>query len=1272
MKLIQQQTIQESLSVSYQIEKIGKSEIDLFKKNLVEYHSKINPAEHEENAKNLVRDFFRDTFYNGKNDINTKGRIDLAIYQDDQPVVIFETKKPSTKTDPDMVQAGNLKAKAMYQLVLYFLEERIQQNNINIKYLIATNMLEWFIFDAALFEKLFLKNKTLVKDYTEWRAKAKVSSDRDLFYKQIARQVVEELEPQLTYTYFDIRDAEKLIKKNTKEADNKLAFYFKVFSPRHLLKETARNDSNQLNKEFYNELLHIIGLEEIKDGGKKRIDRKKKDIEEGSLLENTINILQTRSKLQNIDNLNQYGEKEEDQLFSVALELCITWLNRVLFLKLLEGQLITFHRKDPSYAFLNTGKIADFDELDELFFEVLAVPQSKRSPSVVKKFGNIPYLNSSLFEASVLENSSLRIADLKDRLDLTAYSGTVLKDSSDKRFKGKKNTLQYLFEFLNAYDFASEDTENVVVETKKDVINASVLGLIFEKINGYKDGSFFTPGFITEYMCRESLRRAVAEKFKIHETSIESFEDVKSYVHKFYKKEDLKKFNQAVNSIKVCDPAVGSGHFLVSALNELLAIKSELGILIDAEGQPLEYLVKIENDTLIVTHRSTNEPFNYLLDKDGTPPIALQKVQHALFHEKQLLIEGCLFGVDINPKSVMICRLRLWIELLKHAYYITDRKTKKGDSLELQTLPNIDINIKAGNSLVSRFDIKADLGKALRSIKYNINQYRGFVNDYKNATDKETKHGLLKIIDQIKGQFRTEIAKYTDPRVLRLQKLSEELYLKYQGTQLFDSKLSEEQKKKRQKLVDEHEKLATELEEAKNSKIYQNAFEWRFEFPEVLDDNGDFIGFDAVIGNPPYISLQKIKDSTKLYSNQGFQTFTKLGDLYCLFYEKGISILKENGNLAFITSNSWLRTQYGEPLRKFFIEKSNPQILINIEDTQIFEEATVESNIMITQRSAWNNQLRAASLNNEFSIEQPILEYFDNSYNLISNLDINGWIIGEEHERILKQKIENGSKLLGSIGLSIYRGVTTGANDAFYIDKRIKDLLEKEDSKSAELIKRAIRGRDIQKYQISKDDLYLIFSRRGVDIDNYKSIKKYLLQFKDALLPKPDDWDEEKNGEWKGRKPGPYKWYEIQDNTAYFQEFDKEKIVWGELSDEPKFAIDDEKLYPNNTIFFMTGSNLKYISSVLNSKLSKWYFNQISTSSGMGTNRWLKYKIEQLPIKEIGEKERKPFELLVDKIMTQKKKDPSADTSTLEAEIDKAVYKLYNLTPDEVKIIEGK
>lgn len=1270
MKLIQQQTIQESLTVSYQIEKISKGEIELFKKNLADYLSKINPAEHEENAKNLVRDFFRDTFYNGKNDINTKGRIDLAIYQYDQPVVIFETKKPSTKTDPDMVQAGNLKAKAMYQLVLYFLEERIQHNNIDIKYLVATNMHEWFIFDAVLFEKLFFKNKTLVKDYTEWRAKAKVSPDRDLFYKQIAKPVVEEFEPQLLYTYFDIRDAEKLIKKNTNEADNKLALYFKVFSPRHLLKETARNDSNQLNKEFYNELLHIIGLEEIKDGGKKRIDRKKKDIEEGSLLENTINILQTRSKLQNIENLNQYGEKEEDQVFSVALELCITWLNRVLFLKLLEGQLITFHRKDPSYAFLNTGKIADFDELDELFFEVLAVPQAKRSASVVKKFGNIPYLNSSLFEASVLENSSLRIADLKDRLDLSVYPGTVLKDNSDKRFKGKKNTLQYIFEFLNAYDFASEDTENVVVETKKDVINASVLGLIFEKINGYKDGSFFTPGFITEYMCRESLRRAVAEKFKGHEASIASFEDVKSYVHKFYKKDDLIKFNQTINSIKICDPAVGSGHFLVSVLNELLVIKSELGILTDADGQPLEYLVKIENDTLIVTHRSTNEPFNYLLDKDGTPPIALQKVQHALFHEKQKLIEGCLFGVDINPKSVMICRLRLWIELLKHAYYITDGKTKKGDSLELQTLPNIDINIKAGNSLISRFEIKADLGKALRSIKYNINQYRGFVNDYKNATDKETKHGLLKIIDQIKGQFRTEIAKYTDPRVVRIQKLSEELYLKYQGTQLFDSKLTEEQKKKRQKLVNEHEKLATELEEAKNSKIYQNAFEWRFEFPEVLDDNGDFVGFDVIIGNPPYIRQEELSDS-KDYLKQSYKVFSSTADLLVYFIEKGISVLNDNGQFSFIIANKFLRAGFGKPLRNY-LQYFQLMEIIDFNDLPVFEEATTYPCILSVVKKPKGETFHAIQLD-ALHVQDLKSHITENGFSIDqSNLNPEGWNLAKQEIQSLLDKLKlAGHSLGGYLDNDVYYGIKTGLNKAFVIDEKVRSTLIKEDSKSEEIIKPFLEGKDVKRYQYLKSKQYLILLKNGqtqqlfgelpegkafeVLSKKYPAIAKYLVNFENEAKNRFDQ--------------GQY-WWELRP-CDYYDKFEQFKIVYPNICKQPEFTLDEGGTYTNQKCFIIPHAD-KYLLGLLNSSLTFFLFRNILPKLRGDFYEPSYVYFKDFPIAKASDSVKNEIASLVDKILELKKKDPAANTGALEAEIDKAVYKLYNLTPDEVKIIEGR
>ncbi|MDZ7650277.1 MAG: Eco57I restriction-modification methylase domain-containing protein [Cytophagales bacterium] len=824
-----------------------------------------------------------------------------------------------------------------------------------------------------------------------------------------------------------------------------------------------------------------------------------------------------------------FGVTKDEKLFNVALELSITWINRILFLKLLEGQLLTYHAGDKTYRFLDSKTISNYDELNKLFFQVLAVKQGDRTNTIKAKFLSVPYLNSSLFEPNPLERETIRISNLDPGLSLKLASSTVLKTEGGKKREGEMPALQYLFEFLDAYDFSSEGKEEIQEENKA-LINASVLGLIFEKINGYKDGSFFTPGFITMYMCRETIRRSVVQKFnEAKKWKLSTFEQI------YNKLEDVKEANNIINSLKICDPAVGSGHFLVSALNEIIAIKSELGILTDRKGNRLrDYAVEVVNDELIVS-TGHNEFFEY---KPGNKES--QRVQEALFHEKQSLIENCLFGVDINPNSVKICRLRLWIELLKNAYYTSNSKFT-----ELETLPNIDINIKQGNSLISRFALDADLSKALKSIKYGIDDYRAFVNNYKNATDKEEKRGFEKLIEQIKGDFRTEIAKYSDPDRKKLQGLNEEMFRKYQSGQLYDQKLTDKQKKDRAKLEEDINKLTAKIQTKISDPIFKEAFEWRFEFPEVLDNSGKYIGFDVIIGNPPYISLQKIKDSTGLYSNQGFETFTKLGDLYCLFYEKGINLMKENGNLGFITSNSWLRTQYGEPLRRLFVEKSNPKILINIEDIQVFEEATVESNIMVTEKSTWNHLLKASTINSRFSAAEPIDEYFKNNNNLIDDLNPNGWIIGNKGEQILKQKIERGSKLLGEIGVTIFRGVTTGANNAFYINREVMETLIRQDAKSSKLIKPAIRGRDIQKYQINRDDLYLIFTRRGIDIEDFKAIKEHLLKYKDALLPKPEKWNDEKDGEWKGRKAGSYKWHEIQDNTAYYAEFENPKICVG-------------------------------------------------------------------------------------------------------------------------------
>ncbi len=641
--------------------------------------------------------------------------------------------------------------------------------------------------------------------------------------------------------------------------DKALLPLYKVLSPTHLLKLPTATDSNRLNPTFYAELLHLIGLEEVKMGGKKVIRRKETaGRNEGSLLENALAELESSGKFYQLHDRAQYGATTDEQLFSVALELCITWVNRVLFLKLLESQLLTYHRAatgngNRAYAFLNREMIADFDELNKLFFRVLARKPSERQPSIQAKFGRVPYLNSSLFEVTALENETLAINQLDNGLTLPLLRNSVLNDNPAYRQQKALPTLAYLFAFLEAYDFASESRE-VIQEKNRTLINASVLGLIFEKINGYKDGSFYTPGFITEYMCRETIRKAVVQKF--NEANGWDCADFAALANKDL---DRTPANALINEIRICDPAVGSGHFLVSALNELIAVKSDLGILQDQTGRRLKnYTVSILNDELIVLDED-GEPFQYVLgatDKlnAARPTPERQRVQQTLFHEKQTLIENCLFGVDINPNSVKICRLRLWIELLKNAYY-----TNESGFAELETLPNIDINIKQGNSLLSKFSLSEDLSDVFRKQRFSLRTYKDAVAAYKEAKSKEAKAELQRFITEIKSQFR-ETVYNRDPRrkklaTLRGQRVLLDNNIDVFGNAIKDPKLVAAEQKRLDNYIAQ---IEAEIADIEDNSLYRSSFEWRFEFPEVLNDKGDFVGFDAVIGNPPYIRQEEL------------------------------------------------------------------------------------------------------------------------------------------------------------------------------------------------------------------------------------------------------------------------------------------------------------------------------------------------------------------------------------------------------------------------------
>ena len=471
--------------------KPSRSLIENFKTNLIGVLDAINEKETEEFHKNLVIDFLKKTYYDPNYFVNTKGRNDLVIHNGKDAKtnvgVIIEAKSPSNKSE--MINSLNLNGKALHELVLYYMRERITHKNTELKHLVVTNIHEWFVFDAQLFNKLFAENKSFIKQFIDFEEGRLSGNKTDYFYTEIAKPFIESLKNDIIFSYFDIRKYNTQLRNSNKEDDKSLVALFKLLSPEHLLKLSFANDSNTLDKNFYSELLHIIGLTEIKEGGKKLIQRhKKEDRNPGSLLENAIVQLDSLDKISRLQNAKQYGDTNEERLFTIALELTITWVNRILFLKLLEAQIITYHKGDKSYSFLNAELISDYDSLNSLFFQVLARKPDERIERVKTPFAKVPYLNSSLFEPTDLEHDTLFISQLEDHLPLKLLSGTVIKDAVGKKEAGTKDSLNYFFSFLDAYDFASEGSEDIQ-EDNKTLINASVLGLIFEKINGYKDGS---------------------------------------------------------------------------------------------------------------------------------------------------------------------------------------------------------------------------------------------------------------------------------------------------------------------------------------------------------------------------------------------------------------------------------------------------------------------------------------------------------------------------------------------------------------------------------------------------------------------------------------------------------------------------------------------------------------------------------------------------------------------------------------------------------------
>ena len=1240
-------TIAKSLNKAYRQVPVDRPAFDGFKAQLRNYYEQISVIDTEEKLKGDLMDFLKFTFYHQNYKVSPNGDIDCAIHLGtnvkDPVGVIIEVKKPTNVGE--MITKDDLNRKALQELLLYYLCERHTNKNIQLKQLIVTNIYEYYVFDAQEFERLFYSNKKLIKSFEEFKQGSLASDKTDFFYKEIAADFIAKVVDQITFTWFDIRKYETFLDTGN---NKRLIELFKFFSPEHLLKKRFVNDSNSLNTKFYSELLYIIGLEEVteKDSNKHIITRRKEEERnQASMLENAITILDSEDCLDDVRNLSSFGKYRKEQLFNVALALTINWINRILFLKLLEAQLVKYHKGDQSYAFLKSDVIPDYDELNKLFFQVLAKRVTDRTDVINAKFGKVPYLNSSLFEVSPLERQTIKISGL-DNSELPLFSSTVLKDGQKLRYT-KLPTLRYLLEFLDAYDFASEGSEEVQ-EQSKTLINASVLGLIFEKINGHRDGSVFTPGAVTMYMSREAIQQTVVRRF--NEEMGWSCKDYKALKNKDI--EDYTQANAIVDSLRICDPAVGSGHFLVSVLNEVIRTKYDLGILVDGSGKRIkkqDYSIDIENDELLVSDEDGN-PVSYIPGNQES-----QRIQETLFNEKRKIIENCLFGVDLNPNAVNICRLRLWIELLKNAYY-----TKESDYTELETLPNIDINIKVGNSLIYRFPLSDSLSDVLRESHYSVTKYKQSIIDYKNAHTKEAKHSLQTTIEDIKNSIIEGISHngkvYKD--LLKAQIALNNL----QHPKLFND--SADISGFDQIQINRYKNTIAKLqEEIENEKFFaqrHHAFEWRLEFPEIWDDEGNFVGFDCVIGNPPYIQLQKMGADADALQRMNYETYERTGDIYCLFYEMGMKLLKPGALLSFITSNGWMKSAYGKSLRAILTSQYQPSLLIDFAGYKVFDSATVDVNILSVIKSNTQQETMACSIKkDDFEIEK-LSDYVPTHVVFSSFSSSEPWSILSDIERCIKAKIEAVGTPLKDWDIQINYGIKTGLNDAFIIDsakrKEILDacLSEDERQRTAEIIRPILRGRDIRRYGYKWADLWLINTHNGIrgeveriHVEDFPAIKHHLDNYWDKIESRADQ------GETA---------YNLR-NCAYLDDLSKTKIVWIELSDESKFAI-CEDLVPLNTVFFLTGANLHHILGLLNSKLVHWYFTTcLGTSSGVGTNRWLKYTVEQLPLVPYTDDSLSQLVL--------RRLSPETGIEKCEEQIDALICELYGLSPEEMLYIIG-
>lgn len=884
------------------------------------------------------------------------------------------------------------------------------------------------------------------------------------------------------------------------------------------------------------------------------------------------------------------------------------------------------------------------DYLQYLFYQALAKERNNENSYYDKFNCRIPFLNGGLFEAEYeWEKANISIPNTLFR------SG---EENEDKRTG--------VLDVFDRYNFTIKEDEPL---DKEVAVDPEMLGKVFENMLEITErkskGAFYTPREIVHYMCQESLIHYLDNALpEVDKKDLEVYireghfalendqrvaEKGETKTYRFQLPESVRnnadKIDEKLMGIRICDPAIGSGAFPVGLLHELVAAH-----------------------LIIKPHLSYNY-FNKKLDKFNFKEKESVNDSRYIYRLKRHIIQESIYGVDIDASAIDIARLRLWLSLV----------VDEDDLDPIETLPNLDYKIVRGNSLMSRYNLDdsidkvfSDFNKKVNSSNYNnesikklignstvdLEFYQKLTNEFLIESSHEKKELFRVLISEIKNSFK---AYFDNKKNDTLNNKKYQLNL-LTGNDLFGAEKSKEEKKRISELKKEITTIEKKKSEVEEGLAFKDALEWRFEFPNLLDKDGNFIGFDIVIGNPPYIQISKLDKIIKTsLSQMNFDTFSSSGDIYELFYEKGNELLASNGHLCYITSNKWLRANYGTSTRNFFLTKTNPKILFDFGQEMVFSTAIVHSNILLFQKGGGNNEFKGCQFAN--SKLEALDQYFEfNSINL-DYLNEEVWAISTPELIEIKSRLEQIGKKLALWNLGFFRGILTGFNEAFLIDSEKKAELVQSDPKSEKILKPILRGRDTRKYYCNYHDLYLINTHNGDKKNNIKRIDvpkefpviyEYLSTFQPKINKRADKGDH---------------WTNLR-NCAFLEEVEKDKIVFSEIVSEPQFYYDTKKYYPEASAFLITGENLKWLTALLNSELITVLFRVFYAGGELvGKYRYKKSFLENLPIPEPREDFAPTINTLVDilsfykGIFQDKSKDQVLSTY-FESIVDGLVYEL--------------